>query len=70
MSEPIARTIKDFCRAYGISRRQVYRLIDDGKLEAVKIGTATRIMEDSARRWFEALPRVGYRLPPAYREEK
>jgi excisionase family DNA binding protein len=59
MSEPIARTIKDFCQAYGISRRQTYRLIDDGKLEAVKVGTATRIIEKSARQWFAALPRIG-----------
>ncbi len=58
MTDPVARTVKDFCRAYGISRRQVYRLIDDGKLEAVKVGSATRIIEESARRWFENLPRM------------
>jgi excisionase family DNA binding protein len=65
MSEPVARTVNDFCRAYGISRRQTYRLIENGKLEAVKVGTATRIIEKSARQWFDALPRMGLtrRLP-------
>jgi len=58
MSEPIARTVKDFCRAYGISRRQMYRLIEQGKLEAVKVGTGTRILEDSARKWLQSLPRT------------
>jgi len=56
MSEPVARSIKDFCQAYGVSRSEVYRLLAAKKLRAVKLGTRTRILEDSARQWLASLP--------------
>jgi excisionase family DNA binding protein len=56
MSEPVARTVKDFCRAYGVSRPTVYRLLAAGKLKAVKVSsTKTLIPEESAKAWFGSL---------------
>src|SRR5258706_14687828 len=56
MSEPIARTVKDFCRAYGISKSETYRLLAAGRLCAVKAGATTLITEESAKTWFLGLP--------------
>ncbi len=43
MSNPVARTVKDFCRAYGIGASKTYELIRNGKLQTVKVGTRTLI---------------------------
>jgi len=64
MSEPVARTIKDFCRAYGVSRTTAYRLIAAGNIAACKIGSHTLILEESAKAWLLNAPR----LPGAYPE--
>jgi len=50
-----ARTIRDFCRVYGIGRTMTYELIGEGRLRAVKAGARTLIDEESARMWFEEL---------------
>jgi len=64
MTEPIARTVKDFCRAYGISRPTVYRLLAAGRLHAVKVsGTKTLILEESARAWLGGLARTHASAP-------
>jgi excisionase family DNA binding protein len=56
MTEPVARTVKDFCRAYGISRATVYRLLATGQLQAVKVSaTKTLIPEESAKAWLKNL---------------
>jgi len=55
MSEPVARTIKEFCRAYGISQRSAYNLMSDGTIVYKKMGTRTLIVEESARAWFDRL---------------
>ena len=49
----VARTIKEFCRAYGVGHTKAYELIAQGKLEARKAGRRTLIMEASARKWLE-----------------
>ena len=54
-SEVQARTVKDFCRAYGIGRTMTYELIGQGRLRAVKAGARTLIDEESARVWFATL---------------
>src|SRR6266478_1654920 len=56
MTEPVARTVKDFCRAYGISKSETYRLLAAGRLCAVKAGATTLITEESAKTWFLGLP--------------
>jgi excisionase family DNA binding protein len=59
MTEPVALTINSFCDRYEISRRQAYRLIDKGEIEAFKIGRAVRITTKSARQWADRQPRMG-----------
>jgi len=44
---------------FGISRATVYRLLNDGKIEAVKVGGATRFIVASVERYYASLPRVG-----------
>ena len=54
----ILASIPDTQRALGIGRSTAYRLIDDGKLEAVKIGRRTLIRVSSIRALAgEAAPR-------------
>lgn len=50
-----ARTVRDFCHAYGVGKTLVYELIGQGALVAVKAGTRTLITEESARAWFGGL---------------
>ncbi len=57
--QPRARTVRDFCRAYGIGRNMAYELIKAGRIVAVKAGTRTLIDEASAIAWYESLPRPG-----------
>jgi hypothetical protein len=54
-SAPMARSVQDFCRAYGIGRTATYDLINDGTLVAKKFGKRTLIMEESAQAWFHSL---------------
>jgi len=56
MTEPVARAVKDFCLAYGISERSAYNLMEDGTLVFKKMGKRTLITEESAKAWFESLP--------------
>jgi len=37
MTEPIARTVKDFCERYGIGKTKTFELIKNGKLQTAKI---------------------------------
>lgn len=51
-----ARTVKEFCRAYGVGKSTAYELIAEGTLNAVKMGKRTLIVEESAAHWFNSLP--------------
>lgn len=51
-------TIREFCDIYGVKRTRAYALIDEGAVEAVKIGSSTRIIAESAEIWAAKLPRV------------
>ena len=55
MTEVQARTVKAFCKAYGIGRTMTYELIREGRLRAFKAGARTLIDEESARVWFATL---------------
>jgi excisionase family DNA binding protein len=48
--------INDFCARNHLGRTYVYRLIKDGKLRAVKVGSKTYIREEDEAAWRDALP--------------
>lgn len=45
-------------RARGIPRSTAYKLIEAGKLRAVKVGRSTRIRGSDYRRYVESLPSI------------
>ncbi|CDX45292.1 hypothetical protein MPLSOD_90064 [Mesorhizobium sp. SOD10] len=49
-------TIKDFCRAYGVSRSLVYKEMAAGRLTARKAGRRTLILKEVADDWLRTLP--------------
>lgn len=57
---PKAYTLADCSKKYATSRRQLYREIAAGRLQAVKRGHSTLILADSAEEWFNALPRADF----------
>ena len=74
MLDVVARTVKQFCTAYGIRKTMAYELMAAGKLERRKVGTRTLITEASARQWFESLstppdPRPDPRVKPRLETE-
>lgn len=52
-------TILDVCERLTINRRTVYRWLDTGNLQAVKVGRVWRIDSDELDRFVAALPRSG-----------
>jgi excisionase family DNA binding protein len=50
-------TVKQICSDYGIGRTRLYELIAQGKIEAVKSGSRTLILTESAEAWAQSLPR-------------
>ena len=48
------RSIKDTCRLLGIGKTFVYRLIDEGKLDKVKIGGRSLVTDASIRQLIDA----------------
>ena len=55
--EPLAVTIRQAAHMIGCSRSTVYELINEGRLEAFKIGVATRITTQSIRELIANAPR-------------
>tara|TARA_R110000824_G_scaffold62111_7_gene164679 strand:- start:451 stop:636 length:186 start_codon:yes stop_codon:yes gene_type:complete len=49
-------TINDFMERYSISRTQTYRLVNQGKISLLKMGTASRIRREDAEAWVASLP--------------
>lgn len=49
-------TINDFMEKYAISRTQVYRLVNQGKIPLLKMGSASRIRRVDAENWAASLP--------------
>jgi excisionase family DNA binding protein len=52
-------TIRETTGLLALSRASLYRYIASGELQAIKIGTATRIPAAEIDRWLAALPRLG-----------
>jgi excisionase family DNA binding protein len=52
-------TIREATELLAVSRASLYRFIGSGELQAVKIGTATRIPAAEIDRWLAELPRLG-----------
>ena len=55
---PEYATIPDISRRFRLSRSTLYRLIGQGLVEAVKVGSATRIITRSVECYFAKLPRL------------
>lgn len=48
-------SVQAFCMTYSLSKATAYRLIARNEIEALKIGTATRISRASIERWHASL---------------
>jgi excisionase family DNA binding protein len=51
-------TLADLKRQYGVGRTYGYKLIRNGDLEAVKVGSKTMITLEAAEKWRRSLPRL------------
>lgn len=51
--EPLAYSVADACRVSTIGKTRLYQLINEGKLEASKIGKRTLILASSLRALIE-----------------
>jgi excisionase family DNA binding protein len=68
MHPPILEYVSQTCARYSIARSHLYRLIGDGKIEAIKDGRRTKIIVASADAHFASLPKAEIR--PARRPGK
>lgn len=48
--EPLAISINDAAKVLSLGRTSIYALINDGKLDAFKLGRRTLVKTDSVRR--------------------
>jgi hypothetical protein len=58
IEEPLAVPPKIAFAAIGVGNTRGYELINDGSLEAFKIGRSTRVTWSSVKRLVEAAPRL------------
>jgi excisionase family DNA binding protein len=65
MTAPVLEYVAQTCARYSIARSYLYRLIGEGKIEAVKDGSRTKIIVASADAYFASLPKA--RIKPARR---
>jgi excisionase family DNA binding protein len=54
--QPIAASIETATHLSGLGRTTIYRLINEGKIEAVKAGDRTLVLTDSLRAYLRQLP--------------
>jgi excisionase family DNA binding protein len=52
--EPLAISINDAAKALGVGRTSIYQMINDGRLEAFKLGRRTLVKTESIRRLVDA----------------
>ena len=58
MSDTLAYTIPDACKASAASRSAIYRAVKAGELTLRKRGARSLILVDELRRWLERLPKA------------
>ena len=56
MSDTLAYTIPEACKAGAASRSAIYRAVKSGELTLRKRGTRSLILADELRRWLQSLP--------------
>jgi excisionase family DNA binding protein len=56
IGQPFTLTIDRACERYNIGRTQLYRLLNEGAVTAVKFGRRTLVNVTSADAYFAALP--------------
>jgi len=61
--QPFTLSVERVCERYDIGRTQLYRLLNDGAITAVKFGRRTLINVASADAFFAALPSYDGELP-------
>jgi excisionase family DNA binding protein len=52
-------TIGEAIRYFGIGRTKLYELIQNGDIDAFKLGRRTLVRADSVRAFIDGLPRAG-----------
>ena len=67
MVSPILEYVSQTCQRYSIARSYLYRLIGEGKIEALKDGNRTKIVVASADAHFASLPKA--KIKPAKRKK-
>lgn len=50
-----AYSVTEFCRTFNVSRTKTFRLLADGTLTRLKLGSKTLIRVDEAEAWFASL---------------
>lgn len=60
---PITVRIPDACRMIGIGRSKMYGLIQEGRIETVKLGTSTLVVVDSLAALIAAIRQDQDRTP-------
>ena len=57
-------TVPDVARALRVSERQVYLLMESGRLPSVRLGRLRRVAPAALEKFITALPRAGAPRPP------
>jgi excisionase family DNA binding protein len=65
-----ALRVREFCKAFGLSRTTFYKLVFRRELRPRKAGKLTLIPADEARRWFDSLPIIEPETPPTRRTNR
>lgn len=55
--KPELLTINEFCRAINLGKTSVYKLINEGKVKAVKLGKKTLVPQSSVNDFISSLPK-------------
>ena len=62
-AERVTTTLAETARLTGLSRSELYRLLAQGRLRAVKANRRTLILWDSVREYLDSLPSATFRGP-------
>lgn len=51
------KRFKDWCRDNGVGVTTGYKMLNEGKIEAVKVGKLTYITDEAHQKWLKSLPK-------------